>query len=42
LGFIGENYQRFHIHFISIIQNPLNPYEYFAYGKTKVIRFISS
>ena len=36
LGFIGDNYQRFHIHFISIIQNPFNPYEYFAYGKTKV------
>ena len=36
LGFIGDNYQRFQIHFISIIQNPTNPYEYFAYGKTKV------
>lgn len=36
LGFIGDNYQRFYIHFISIIQNPVNPYEYFAYGKTKV------
>ena len=36
LGFIGENYQRFHIHFISVIQNQSNPYEYFAYGKTKV------
>jgi hypothetical protein len=42
LGFIGENYQRFHIHFISIIQNPLNPYEYFAYGKTKVKENICS
>lgn len=36
LGFIGVDYQRFYIHFISIIQNPINPYEYFAYGKTKV------
>ncbi|GHU96170.1 hypothetical protein FACS1894156_6880 [Bacteroidia bacterium] len=36
LGFIGDNYQRFYIHFISIIQNPTNSYEYFAYGKTKV------
>jgi len=36
LGFIGDNYQRLHIHFISIIKNPFNPYEYFAYGKTKV------
>lgn len=42
LGFIGDNYQRFHIHFISIIQNPLNPYEYFAYGKTKVKENICS
>ncbi|MDR1761414.1 MAG: hypothetical protein LBR55_03085 [Bacteroidales bacterium] len=36
LGFIGDDYQRLHIHFISIIQNQSNPYEYFAYGKTKV------
>ncbi len=36
LGFIGEDYQRFYIHFISIIKNKDNPYEYFVYGKTKV------
>jgi len=36
LGFIGDDYQRFYIHFISVIQNQSNPYEYFAYGKTKV------
>jgi hypothetical protein len=42
LGFIDENYQRFQIHFISIIQNPLNEYEYFAYGKTKVEENICS
>ena len=42
LGFIGDNYQRLHIHFISIIQNPSNPYEYFAYGKTKVKESICS
>ena len=36
LGFIGDDFQRFHIRFTSITQNPLNPYEYFAYGKTKV------
>jgi hypothetical protein len=36
LGFIGDDYHRFYIHFISIIQNPTNPYEYFVYGKTKV------
>jgi hypothetical protein len=42
LGFICDNYQRLHIHFISIIQNPSDPYEYFAYGKTKVKENISS
>lgn len=36
LGFIGEEYQRFFIHFISVIQNPTNPYEYLVFGKTKV------
>ena len=42
LGFIGDNYQRFHIHFISVIQYPKNPYEYFAYEKTKVKNTICS
>ena len=42
LGFIGDNYQRFQIHFISIVQNPSNSYEYFAYGKTKVKENICS
>lgn len=42
LGFIGDNYQRLFVHFISIIQNPLNHYEYFAYGKTKVKENICS
>jgi hypothetical protein len=36
LGFIGDNFQRFYIHFTSIIQNPTNSYEYLAYGKTMV------
>ena len=36
LGYIGENFQRFHIHFISAIQNPNNKFQYFIYGKTKV------
>jgi len=36
LGFRDETYQRFFIHFISVIQNQTNPYEYFAYGKTKI------
>jgi hypothetical protein len=42
LGFIGDDYQRFFIHFISIIQNPTNPYEYFAFGKTKVKETVCS
>jgi len=36
LGFISNDYQRFYIHFISVIQNPDNPYEYLVYGKSKV------
>ena len=36
LGFIGNDYQRLFIHFVSAIQNPTNPYEYLVYGKTKV------
>jgi hypothetical protein len=36
LGYIGENYQRFYIHFTSVIQNPNNKAEYFVYGKTRV------
>ncbi len=36
LGFIGDDYQRLYIHFVSMIQNPTNPYQYLVYGKTKV------
>lgn len=42
LGFTGDEYQRFFIHFISVIQNPINPYEYLVYGKTKVKETICS
>lgn len=42
LGFIGDDYQRLYIHFISIIQNPTNPYEYLAFGKTKVKETVCS
>lgn len=35
-GYIGSNYQRIQVHFISIIKNPDNPTQYFVYGKTKV------
>ena len=36
VGFIGENYQRIRMKFISVIQNNSNKLEYFVYGKTKV------
>ena len=42
LGYIGDNYQRFYIHFISVIQNPVNKLEYLVYGKTRVKENICS
>ncbi|NEU06987.1 hypothetical protein GZH53_01570 [Flavihumibacter sp. R14] len=42
LGFIGDDYQRFFIHLVSVIQNPVNPYEYLVYGKTRVKETIST
>lgn len=36
LGFIGDNYQRIQIKFISVIKNKENPGEYFIYGKSMV------
>lgn len=36
LGFIGADYQRFYIKFISAIKVPDNPNEYLVYGKTRV------
>jgi hypothetical protein len=42
LGFIGNDYQRLFIHFISVIQNPTDPYEYLVYGKTMVKETICS
>lgn len=42
LGFIGDDYQRFYIHLISVIQNPTNPYEYLVYGKTKIKETVRS
>ena len=35
-GYIGDDYQRIQIHFISVIKNLENPKEYFVYGKSKV------
>jgi len=42
LGYIGNDFQRFQIHFISIIQDPTDPYQYMAYGKTMVRETICS
>jgi hypothetical protein len=36
LGFIGDNFQRFFIHYTSVRKNPQNPYEYIVAGKTRV------
>ncbi len=35
-GFIGKNYQRLHIKFISVIKNTDKPNQYFVYGKSMV------
>lgn len=35
-GFIGMNYQRFYIHYISVIKNPHDPRQYLVYGKSRV------
>jgi hypothetical protein len=35
-GFIGSNYRRLRVKYISIIKNVDNPTKYFVYGKTKV------
>src|SRR5690606_17538013 len=42
LGYIGENFQRFQIHFISAIKNPDKKLQYLIYGKTKVKENICS
>jgi len=36
IGFIGENYQRFYIHYTAIIKDTQNPYKYMVSGKTRV------
>lgn len=42
IGFIGDNYQRFYIHYTSINKNPENPFEYIVIGKTKVKNYVCS
>ena len=36
LGCIGNDYQRFYIHYTSVVKDRTNPYEYHVKGKTKV------
>ena len=36
LGFIGSDFERISVHFVSVIENNDNPFEYFVYGKTRV------
>lgn len=42
LGFIGDDYFRFQIHYNSIIQNPKNHFEYIVSGNINVNNLISS
>lgn len=42
LGYIGNNYQRFYIHYTSIVKDKDNPYRYNVEGKTKVNNNICS
>ncbi len=42
LGFIGNNYKRFYIHFDLIIKDTDKPNEYYVFGKTKVEENICS
>ena len=36
LGYIGDNYQRFYIHYTTVTKSQDNPYQYNVVGKTKV------
>lgn len=40
LGFIGNNYQRFYIHFTTVKKNSKIPYQYLVKGKTKINNII--
>jgi hypothetical protein len=42
IGYIGSNFQRLYIRFISVIKNPSNPADYLVYGKSKVKNNICS
>lgn len=36
LGFIGNDYQRFYIHYTGVTRDSVNPYKYHVVGKTRV------
>lgn len=42
LGYIGDSFQRFYIHYTSVEKNKNNPYVYYVVGKTKVKNNICS
>ncbi|MEI8280444.1 MAG: hypothetical protein WCG87_11820 [Bacteroidota bacterium] len=42
IGFIGKNYRRFYIHYISIVKNKQSPYQYMVVGKTRVKNYINT
>ena len=42
LGFIGDDFQRFYIHFVSVSKDKSKPYQYDVLGKTKVKNTICS
>ncbi|WP_345949262.1 hypothetical protein ABDD95_20665 [Mucilaginibacter sp. PAMB04274] len=42
IGFIGSNYQRFYIHYTSVVKDASNPYLYKVQGKTRVKNNICS
>ena len=37
-GFIGKNYQRFYLHYISVLKDSANPYKYYVTGKIRVYK----
>ena len=41
VGYIGESFQRFYIHYTSVVKNRKNPYVYNVTGKTKVKNTVS-
>lgn len=42
LGTLGKNYQRFYIHYTSVVKDAANPYKYNVQGKTRVGKQVRS